>query len=72
MNLFDRLPPVRGKLEASVTLAPFTWFRVGGPAEVLFQPADEDDLADFLRACPADIPILAVGVGSNLIVRDGG
>ena len=68
----DRLPPVRGKLEASVTLAPFTWFRVGGPAEALFQPADEDDLADFLRACPADIPILAVGVGSNLIVRDGG
>ncbi|MCA3692122.1 UDP-N-acetylmuramate dehydrogenase [Aquidulcibacter sp.] len=72
MTLLDRLPPVRGKLEASVTLAPFTWFRVGGPAEVLFQPADEADLADFLRACPADIPILAVGVGSNLIVRDGG
>ena len=72
MNLLDRLPPVRGKLEASVTLAPFTWFRVGGPAEVLFQPADEADLADFLRFCPADIPILAVGVGSNLIVRDGG
>jgi UDP-N-acetylmuramate dehydrogenase len=72
MNLMDRLPSVRGKLEASVTLAPFTWFRVGGPAEVLFQPADEGDLADFLRLCPADIPILAVGVGSNLIVRDGG
>lgn len=72
MTLLDRLPPVRGKLEASVTLAPFTWFRVGGPAEVLFQPADEADLADFLRACPTDIPILAVGVGSNLIVRDGG
>jgi UDP-N-acetylmuramate dehydrogenase len=72
MNLLDRLPPVRGKLEASVILAPFTWFRVGGPAEVLFQPADEADLADFLRGCPADIPILAVGVGSNLIVRDGG
>ena len=68
----DRLPPVRGKLEASVTLAPFTWFRVGGPAEVLFQPADEADLADFLRLCPTDVPILAVGVGSNLIVRDGG
>jgi UDP-N-acetylmuramate dehydrogenase len=72
MNLMDRLPPVRGKLEASITLAPFTWFRVGGPAEVLFQPADEADLADFLRLCPADIPIVAVGVGSNLIVRDGG
>jgi UDP-N-acetylmuramate dehydrogenase len=72
MNLLERLPPVRGKLDASVPLAPFTWFRVGGPAEVLFQPADETDLAEFLRDCPADIPILAVGVGSNLIVRDGG
>jgi UDP-N-acetylmuramate dehydrogenase len=71
-NILDRLPPVRGKIEAGVVLAPFTWFRVGGPAQVLFQPADEDDLAAFLRACPLDIPILAVGVGSNLIVRDGG
>jgi UDP-N-acetylmuramate dehydrogenase len=72
MTLIDRLPPVRGKIEAGVTLAPYTWFRVGGPAEVLFQPADEADLADFLRACPPDVPVLAVGVGSNLIVRDGG
>ena len=72
MSILDRLPAVRGKIEAGVILAPFTWFRVGGPAEALFQPADEDDLAAFLKACPADIPILAVGVGSNLIVRDGG
>lgn len=72
MSLFDRLPPVRGKIEERVILAPFTWFRVGGPAEVLFQPADEDDLAAFLKACPEDIPVMAVGVGSNLIVRDGG
>jgi UDP-N-acetylmuramate dehydrogenase len=72
MSLFDRLPPVRGKIEENVTLAPYTWFRVGGSAEVLFQPADEDDLAAFLKACPSDIPVMAVGVGSNLIVRDGG
>lgn len=70
--LFSRLPAVRGTLEENVTLAPFTWFRVGGPAEVLFQPADEDDLAAFLKACPADIPVTVIGVGSNLIVRDGG
>ena len=72
MTLIDRLPPVRGKLEADIALAPYTWFRVGGPAEVLFQPADEDDLAAFLRDCPADVPVMAIGVGSNLIVRDGG
>jgi UDP-N-acetylmuramate dehydrogenase len=72
MTLIDRLPPVRGKLEAGIALAPYTWFRVGGPAEVLFQPADEEDLAAFLRDCPADVPVMAIGVGSNLIVRDGG
>jgi UDP-N-acetylmuramate dehydrogenase len=72
MTLIDRLPPVRGKLEADIALAPYTWFRVGGPAEVLFQPADEDDLVAFLRNCPADVPVMAIGVGSNLIVRDGG
>jgi UDP-N-acetylmuramate dehydrogenase len=71
-SILDRLPPVRGKIEAHVALAPFTWFRVGGPADALFQPADDEDLAAFLKACPADIPILAIGVGSNLIVRDGG
>jgi UDP-N-acetylmuramate dehydrogenase len=72
MSILDRLPPVRGKIETGVALAPYTWFRVGGPAEALFQPADEDDLAAFLKTCPADIPVMAVGVGSNLIVRDGG
>jgi UDP-N-acetylmuramate dehydrogenase len=72
MSILDRLPPVRGKIAAGVTMAPYTWFRVGGAADALFQPADEDDLAAFLKACPADIPVLAVGVGSNLIVRDGG
>jgi UDP-N-acetylmuramate dehydrogenase len=72
MSLLDRLPPVRGKIDADVVLAPYTWFRVGGPAQALFQPADEADLADFLKACPSDIPVMVVGVGSNLIVRDGG
>lgn len=71
-DLLSRLPAVRGTLETDVVLAPFTWFRVGGPAEVLFQPADEEDLAAFLKACPADVPVTVVGIGSNLIVRDGG
>lgn len=66
------LPPVRGQLLRGETLAPFTWFRVGGPADALFLPADEEDLAQFLSALPSDIPILPIGVGSNLIVRDGG
>lgn len=66
------LPPVRGQLLRHESLAPFTWFRVGGPADVLFLPADADDLASFLAALPADAPLLPIGVGSNLIVRDGG
>ena len=66
------LPPVRGQLLASETLAPFTWFRVGGPADVLFLPADADDLAQFLAGLPPSAPVLPIGVGSNLIVRDGG
>ena len=70
--LIDRLPPVRGRLEANRGLAEFTWFRAGGPAEALFQPADEDDLAAFLKAVPEDIPITIVGIGSNLLVREGG
>jgi UDP-N-acetylmuramate dehydrogenase len=53
-------------------LAPFTWFRVGGPAEALFSPADEDDLAYFLTSLPREIPVTVIGVGSNLIIRDGG
>ena len=71
-RLLRRLPNVRGRLEANAPLADLTWFRVGGPAEVLFQPADEADLGDFLKGTPLDIPITVVGVGSNLLVRDGG
>jgi UDP-N-acetylmuramate dehydrogenase len=66
------LPPVRGQLLQRESLAPFTWFRVGGPADVLFLPADADDLAAFLTALPANVPVMPIGVGSNLIVRDGG
>jgi len=71
-HLIDRLPAVRGRLLADASLASITWFRVGGPAEVLFKPADSDDLAAFLAAKPEDVPVTIVGVGSNLLVRDGG
>jgi UDP-N-acetylmuramate dehydrogenase len=70
--LLKRLPPARGRLEANAPLADLTWFRVGGPAEVLFTPADEAGLAAFLKATPTDIPVTMIGVGSNLLVRDGG
>ena len=70
--LVKRLPAVRGRLEANAPLADLTWFRAGGPAEALFTPLDEPDLADFLRAMPKDIPVYVIGVGSNLLVRDGG
>jgi len=72
MSWRNDLPHVRGKLLFDEPLAPFTWLRVGGPAEVLFLPADEADLADFLKALPDDVPRLALGVGSNVIIRDGG
>lgn len=62
----------RGTMRDDVPLAPLTWFRVGGPAERLYQPADADDLAGFLAATPADVPILPMGVASNMLVRDGG
>jgi UDP-N-acetylmuramate dehydrogenase len=65
-------PQLRGRLSFDVPLAPYTWFRVGGPAEALFSPADEDDLATCLARLPREIPALVIGVGSNLIVRDGG
>lgn len=68
----SELPSVRGQLLKGESLAPFTWFRVGGPADLLFLPADADDLAAFLAALPAHRPVLPIGVGSNLIVRDGG
>ena len=63
---------LRGRLTANQRLAELTWFRVGGPAQVLFTPADENDLAYFLARLPAELPVYVVGVGSNLIVRDGG
>jgi UDP-N-acetylmuramate dehydrogenase len=72
VTLIDRLPPVRGRLAANAPIGPLTWFRVGGPAEVLFRPADEADLADFLKALPGAVPVTVIGVGSNLLVRDGG
>src|SRR5688572_9962738 len=68
----DRLPKVRGRLTSDAPLAAVTWFRVGGMAEVLFRPADVDDLAAFLAALPRDIPVTVLGVASNLLVRDGG
>jgi UDP-N-acetylmuramate dehydrogenase len=70
--LLARLPKVRGRLEPNAPLADLTWFRAGGPAEVLFTPLDEQDIADFLRQVPKDIPVYVIGVGSNLLVRDGG
>lgn len=72
MSAINDLPEVRGQLLRGETLAPFTWFRVGGPADWLFLPADAEDLAQFLRALPGSVPVLPIGVGSNLIVRDGG
>ncbi|VAV87947.1 UDP-N-acetylenolpyruvoylglucosamine reductase [hydrothermal vent metagenome] len=66
------LPSVRGKIETHAPLDKLTWFRVGGPADILFTPEDADDLAHFLQNIPADMPVMALGVGSNLLVRDGG
>jgi UDP-N-acetylmuramate dehydrogenase len=72
IELKAAMPDLRGRLLANESLAPLTWFRVGGPAQVLFTPADEDDLAYFLKSLPGELPVTVVGVGSNLIVRDGG
>ena len=71
-RLIDRLPPMRGKFTQNARLSRITWFRVGGPAEVLFRPVDRDDLAGFLRARPADVAVTVIGVGANILVRDGG
>ena len=68
----DMLPPVRGTLTREAPLKDLVWFRAGGPAEVLFRPADVDDLAAFIAARPADMGLSVIGVGSNLLVRDGG
>ncbi len=66
------MPPVRGRLTRSAPLAPLVWFKAGGPAEWLFEPADADDLSAFLAALDPTVPVMALGLGSNLIVRDGG
>jgi UDP-N-acetylmuramate dehydrogenase len=71
-DLRARMPELRGRLIANQPLAELTWFRVGGPAQVLFSPQDEADLAYFLARLPAEVPVTVVGLGSNLIVRDGG
>jgi UDP-N-acetylmuramate dehydrogenase len=70
--LISQLPPVRGRLTADAPVGKQTWFGVGGPAEVLFRPADAGDLAAFLAALRPEIPVTVIGVGSNLLVRDGG
>lgn len=70
--LIERLPAVRGRLQAEAPLTRYTWFRTGGPAEVLFEPADEADLAHFLAALDTGIALTVIGIGSNLLVRDGG
>jgi len=71
-DLKAEMPAVRGRLLANQSLAELTWFRVGGPAQILFMPEDEDDLAYALANLPGEIPVTVIGLGSNLIVRDGG
>jgi UDP-N-acetylmuramate dehydrogenase len=71
-DLKSRAPKLRGRLMSNQSLAELTWFRVGGPAQVLFMPEDEADLAYFLGVLPPEIPVTVIGLGSNLIVRDGG
>ncbi|CDX29583.1 UDP-N-acetylenolpyruvoylglucosamine reductase [Mesorhizobium sp. SOD10] len=71
-KLGDKLSGLRGRVTPNAEMDKITWFRAGGLAEALFQPADEEDLAAFLRAVPEEIPVMVVGVGSNLLVRDGG
>src|SRR6185369_11032712 len=72
MSTVATIPSVRGKLTANAPLAPLVWFKSGGKAEWLFEPADEADLTQFLGELDPDIPVMALGLGSNLIVRDGG
>ena len=71
-QLIAQLPAVRGRLIENAPIGKQTWFGVGGPAEVLFRPADAEDLAVFLSALPAEVPVTVIGIGSNLLVRDGG
>lgn len=71
-DLIHHLPPVRGDLQEDAPLGAFTWFRTGGTAEVMFRPADIEDLSGFLMQTPTEIPVHVIGVGSNLLIRDGG
>lgn len=71
-SLIERLPKVKGPYTANAAIRDLTWFRAGGPADVLFIPSDADDLSTFLKGCPGDVPVMVIGVGSNLLVRDGG
>lgn len=71
-RLRDLAPDLRGTLTPDVPLKAYSWFRTGGPADAVFVPADEADLASFLAACPAEVPIVVIGLGSNLLIRDGG
>ncbi len=72
MSWRDSIPKVRGRILKDEPLAPFTWFRVGGPADVIFLPEDEADLSDFLKGLDSSVPVTPIGVGSNTLVRDGG
>lgn len=71
-ELGERLAGLRGRITTDAEMEKYTWFRAGGCAEILYQPADEDDLSAFLKAVPETIPVTVVGIGSNLIVREGG
>lgn len=71
-KLAENLKDVRGRLLPDEPMSKYTWFQVGGPADILFQPADEEDLSEFMRQLPPEIPVMVVGVGSNLLVRDSG
>lgn len=71
-RLIDRLPEARGRLEAQAPLGPQTWFGTGGNAEVLFKPDDRDDLVEFLKGVPEGVPVTVIGIGSNVLIRDGG
>jgi UDP-N-acetylmuramate dehydrogenase len=71
-KLGSKLDGLRGRITPNAEMDKVTWFRAGGLAEVMFQPADEEDLAAFMAAVPEEIPVMPVGIGSNLLVRDGG
>ncbi len=72
MTMIDNFPTIRGRLRKKSMLSKTTWFRVGGPADILFKPADTEDLSHFLKNTPQNIPITVIGAGSNVLVRDGG